>query len=136
MGRVISMLILLVLAGCGSTFDLEEPERVEIRGFDGFGTAGGEVLGTLSGTDAEEAADILDGANEQSGAVDMAEGDLHLVVGEEPERHFHLWLPEEGGGSVMEARDTHTLYSLSSGSTEDLRELLREADIAMEVRGE
>jgi hypothetical protein len=138
--RLIGSVLLLFTAGCGSmsdlggsTFDLGEADRIEVRSFDTFGGTGGNILAELEGEAAEETAGILSNARQESGVVDMAEGDLHLVVDGEPDRHIHLWLPEEGKAAVMDASDTHTLYTLSESRTEDLRDLLLDEGVNVET---
>ncbi len=68
--------------------------------------------------------EAVDDAEKQPGIVDMADPQYKIVLGEEI---YYLWLTRSDGtvGTIMNAEDTHTIYSLSKGSTTQLKELLQ-----------
>ena len=67
--------------------------------------------------------EAVDDAEKQPGIVDMADPQYKIVLGEEI---YYLWLTRSDGtvGTIMNAEDTHTIYSLSKESTTQLNELL------------
>jgi hypothetical protein len=69
--------------------------------------------------------DAIKGANKQPGIVDMADPQYKINHGDEI---YFLWLTSSDGtiGTIMNANDTHTIYTLSERSSDQLKELLVE----------
>ncbi|WP_108670419.1 hypothetical protein [Peribacillus acanthi] len=69
--------------------------------------------------------DVIKGANKQPGIVDMADPQYKINLGDEI---YFLWLARSDGtiGTIMNTKDTHTIYTLSERSTTQLKELLLE----------
>lgn len=67
--------------------------------------------------------DAVNGAEKQPGAVDMADPQYKINLGDEI---YFLWLTRSGGtiGIIMNRKDTQTIYSLSEKSTTQLNEIL------------
>lgn len=62
---------------------------------------------------------LMIGCSKEEGAVDMAEGDYDREEG------FHLWLSKEfPKGTVMDVKNTHTIYTLSRTDTKAMQELI------------
>jgi hypothetical protein len=59
-------------------------------------------------------------ANKEPGIVDMADPDYKVEFGEES---YFLWISEEHG-TIMNLKDTHTIYTLSKSSAKTINELL------------
>ncbi|WP_409271251.1 hypothetical protein V1499_17770 [Neobacillus sp. SCS-31] len=54
------------------------------------------------------------------GIVDVTFADFRMIAGEET---YDLWLREDSG-SIMNLKDTHTIYTLTAKSAKELNELL------------
>ncbi len=67
----------------------------------------------------------INGANKQPGIVDMAEPQFKINLGEES---YFLWITksDKTKGTIMNAEDTHTIYSLSENSSKELNKILIE----------
>ena len=67
--------------------------------------------------------EAIKSAEKQPGIVDMADPHFKMELGEDT---YFLWLTRSDGtiGTIMNAEDTHTIYSLSKKSTTQLKELL------------
>lgn len=59
-------------------------------------------------------------ANKMPGIVDMADPKYKVELGEES---YFLWIYEESG-TIMNLKDTHTVYTLSKSSAKMINELL------------
>ncbi|RDU36981.1 hypothetical protein DRW41_09800 [Neobacillus piezotolerans] len=62
----------------------------------------------------------INGANRIPGIVDVVFPDFRVIAGEEI---YDLWL-REVSGSIMNLKDTHTVYTLTPASAKELYELL------------
>ncbi|QED49082.1 hypothetical protein [Cytobacillus dafuensis] len=67
----------------------------------------------------------IKGANKQPGIVDVADPQYKINIGDEI---YFLWLTRSDGtvGTIMNAKDTHTIYTLSEHSTKKLKDILLE----------
>lgn len=65
--------------------------------------------------------EAIKGAEKQPGIVNMADPHFKMELGEET---YFLWL-NETSGTIMNANDTHTIYSLSKKSIIQLNEMLQ-----------
>ncbi|SDY93450.1 hypothetical protein SAMN05421736_104243 [Evansella caseinilytica] len=55
-------------------------------------------------------------SNKESGIVNMTNPQYQFSIGEET---YFLWITEESG-TIMNTKDTHTIYSLSSNSVKEI----------------
>lgn len=62
-------------------------------------------------------------AKKLPGIADMADPHYKVIVGDNEELYF-LWLHEKQG-TIMNLKDTHTIYSLSEPSVGKLNEILK-----------
>lgn len=60
-------------------------------------------------------------AKREPGIVNVVDADFRVVAGEET---YDLWLRGDSG-TIMDLKDTHTVYSLTAKSTKELNELLK-----------
>ena len=58
-------------------------------------------------------------AEKMPGKVDMADPEYKVEFGEES---YFLWISEESG-TIMNLKDTHTIYTLSKSSAKTINEL-------------
>ena len=58
-------------------------------------------------------------AEKKPGKVDMADPEYKVEIGSET---YFLWISEENG-TIMNLKDTHTIYTLSKNSTKTMNEL-------------
>ncbi|WP_078427473.1 hypothetical protein [Alkalihalobacterium alkalinitrilicum] len=59
-------------------------------------------------------------AVKQSGIVNMADPNYKVNLGE---KSYFIWI-SEGSGTIMNTKDTHTIYSLTNKSAEEVYELI------------
>ena len=74
-------------------------------------------------SDSKEITDIKEAVNSAeklSGIVDVAEPHYKIEIGEEA---YFLWLIEESG-TIMDVKDTNTVYKLSNKSVQRVNELI------------
>jgi phosphotransferase system IIB component len=74
-------------------------------------------------TDSEEINSIEEAfksAEKVAGIVDVTDPQYQVEIGE---KTYFLWLYEESG-SIMDAKDTHTIYRLSNKSVKEINELI------------
>jgi hypothetical protein len=64
--------------------------------------------------------EAVDNAEKQPGNVDMADPEFRIEIGEET---YFLWIDEKYG-TIMNTKDTHTIYSLSDNSIREVNGLL------------
>jgi hypothetical protein len=62
-------------------------------------------------------------ATKQPGIVDMADPQYKINIGDEI---YFLWLDRSDGtiGTIMNFKDTHTIYTLSESMTKELKDIL------------
>lgn len=76
--------------------------------------------------------EAIAGSVKQPGMVDMAEPQYRISLGEET---YFLWFTRLDGtmGTVMNAKDTHTVYTLSEDSTAQIKKLLLPFSVNIKV---
>ena len=64
--------------------------------------------------------EAVDNAEKQPGIVNMADPEFRIAIGEET---YFLWIDEKFG-TIMYTEDTHTIYSLSFSSVNQINEII------------
>jgi hypothetical protein len=64
--------------------------------------------------------EAVDNAEKQPGIVNMADPEFRIAMGEET---YFLWIDEKSG-TIMDTEDTHTIYSLSFSSVNQINEII------------
>lgn len=130
-GLLILTLLFMTLTACSGTFGMNTSEAtaVHVSEFKHFGSINQEE--SISFTDEEEIevfVGAFNSATEETGAVDMPEGDydVQIIFEDGDTKDFHLWIEDVGAGqgTIMSTEDTHKIYTLSRSNTESLKELL------------
>ncbi|WP_456274717.1 hypothetical protein [Bacillus sp. AK031] len=65
--------------------------------------------------------DAIHNAEKQSGIVDMADPEYKISLGNDT---YFLWM-SENSGTIMNSEDTHSIYTLSENSINQVNELLK-----------
>jgi hypothetical protein len=113
--KYIILLLSLMLLGACSNETLEEATIFDL-------VNGSEKVVLIDKASIEMIIDAINGAKKQPGIVDMADPQYKINLGEEI---YFLWLTRsnEKIGTIMNAKDTHTIYTLSEWSTKQLNKL-------------
>jgi hypothetical protein len=116
--KYIILLLSLMLLGACSNETLEEATIFDF-------VNGSDKVVLTDKASIEMIIDAINGAKKQPGIVDMADPQYKINLGEEI---YFLWLTRSDGtiGTIMNAKDTHTIYTLSERSTKQLINLLVE----------
>lgn len=106
MVSIVTLFMLLLVTGC--TMDsLEEVHLYEMKSFAEMKVDSLRVI-----TDSEEIAmwhKAIKDSVKQLGIVNMADPEYRVELGE---KAYFLWIGEEGG-TIMDMKETHTIYSLT-----------------------
>ncbi|WP_047984355.1 hypothetical protein [Ornithinibacillus californiensis] len=68
--------------------------------------------------------EAIDHAVQQPGIVDMANPEFRIEIGEES---YFLWIDEKSG-TIMNTKDTHTIYSLTDNAIKEVNDLVKETE--------
>lgn len=128
---VVIALLAIVLSSCmDEKLPDDELAKVSISKSTGFGSVNTHFIKEYED---EEFLEIFHGAIttavRNEGIVDMAapEFDLQVVDTAGNKHGYHLWLGQTGQNStLMDVKDTHTIYSISEDFTDSLSSLIRE----------
>ena len=108
---------LFFLGGCSS----KNIQKVDVYEMESFSDIKKDSL--TSFTDSKIVNDFVkafNNAGKRSGIADMADPEYKVEFGEES---YFLWISEESG-TIMNLKDTHTIYTLSNSSVKTVNELL------------
>lgn len=127
----ILLLSSFLLSGCSTdNFNIDQSDitKIEVNEFQQFGSASEQKhVRFEKQNDIDTIVDAINTASKEEGVVDMSEGDYDLLFhfDDDREEGFHLWLSEDfPQGTVMDIKDTHTIYTLSRTDTKAMQELI------------
>lgn len=126
------LLIPLILIGCQSTVDDETPNdeisKVSLSNSNTIGQINTDFFTVYEDEEVLETfQNIFTSAVKQEGIVDIAEPefDLEVIYKEGNKQEYHLWLGEKDEQStLMQVEDTHTIYTISEETTNQLIDLV------------
>ncbi|MGM0846475.1 MAG: hypothetical protein ACQEUT_15980 [Bacillota bacterium] len=110
------VLLSVALIGCQPQAELERLEKITIYKME---EASLKLVFQEPDT-IEMITEAINKAEKQSGIVNMADPQFKIVLGKEK---YFLWISEKSG-TIMNAEDTHTIYSLPQHSIKQVNELL------------
>jgi hypothetical protein len=127
MKKVLILFCLIIMAsimGCSST---DKVEKVTVYKMLSFSKIKPNSQITFTETKiVNEFVEAIDTASKELGSADMSDPHYKIELGEET---FFLWLfinkQENTKGTLMNTNDTHTTYSLSERSAENIQDLLK-----------
>lgn len=93
-----------------------EIERITIKRFDNKSKA----LVIEDTETIEMIKEAIDNSEKQPGLVNMSDPEFRMIIGEEI---YFLWVDEKSG-TIMNLKDSHTIYSLSDNSIKQINGLL------------
>lgn len=117
-------LISIVLFSCqqNNKSNIEGAEKVNIYEMKSFSEITEESLITI--TDLEEINSIekaIKGAEKVLGIVDVLDPHYQVDI---REKTYYLWIHNEESGTIMDAKDTNTVYTLSNKSVKKFNKLI------------
>ncbi|WP_231495888.1 hypothetical protein [Paucisalibacillus sp. EB02] len=115
-----SALILLIIGLIGCQSQVKEVEVVKIYQI-------GDRPNTIVIEDKETidtVKEAVNGANKEPGIVNMADPKYKIEIGEE---NYFLWI-DQNSGTIMNTKDSHTIYTLSDNSVEQIYQLISESN--------
>lgn len=112
------ILLLVILTGCTSS----KVEEIEIYHMGSFATISGELVGTLTKTyEINKLEKVFENAEKEAGVVDMAEPHYRIELDSDT---YYLWIDDEYG-TLMNSKDTHTIFKLTKSQTKTLNKFLQ-----------
>ncbi|MFS0687788.1 hypothetical protein AB1K89_00880 [Sporosarcina sp. 179-K 8C2 HS] len=108
---------LFFVSGCSS----KNIQKVDVYEMESFSDI--KIDSLISFTSSEVVNDFVkafNNAKKMPGIVDMASPQYKVEFGEES---YFLWINDESG-TIMNSKDTHTIYTLSKSSAKTINELL------------
>ncbi|WNF38774.1 hypothetical protein RJD24_10270 [Bacillaceae bacterium IKA-2] len=109
------IILLIMLVACSP----KSIDKVIIYEMENFSVVKEETaIGLTTKKEIEVFQNAFSSAVKQSGVVDMVDPNFKVDLGEET---YFLWI-SEGSGTVMNTKDTHTIYSLSKKSATEVYE--------------
>lgn len=125
--------ISVILIGCQSNDKNRLPDehvlKVSISKSNGFGKVNADFFTVYEDEDTLDLfRDAISSAVKKEGIADMVEPefDIKVVFKDGNKQGYHLWLGEKGQKStLMNVKDTHTIYSISETKTNPLIDLVK-----------
>lgn len=109
----------IALTGCNNSTEIKEVKLYEMNDFD---QEKENSLKTFNkSTEIKAFEEAFKQMKKQPGIVDMIEPEYKVEIGN---KTYFMWLSEEVG-TVMDAADTNTVYTLPEKTADSLKELLK-----------
>ena len=130
------LLFSMLLFGCSTNSlkaDIKEIEAVKIAHFNGFSTESKDFIVTFNEVEDKKVfVHAINSAVKLDGIADVTEADynIHLLSKDDQMEIFHLWLEEDfSDGSIMNVKDSSTLYKLTKKALNNMKDILSKVDL-------
>lgn len=115
---LITVFMFFMINGCSSN-EIERIQVYQMKSFIEFKDA--PIMSYTDTKDVQQIVDAFRSGKQEAGIVNMADPDYKVVIGKES---YYLWISDEHG-SIMNIKDTHTIFSLPENSVVNLKKLLK-----------
>ncbi|MFF2754443.1 hypothetical protein ACFVR1_11945 [Psychrobacillus sp. NPDC058041] len=115
---LLTIIFLVFMGGCASK---DNVKKIEIAQMIGFSEAITYPSMKITKTEEiEEFINAFNSAEKVPGIANTVNPDYQVIIGTE---NYYLWISDESG-TIMNIKDTHTVYSLSESSAQKIFDLL------------
>lgn len=117
-GVLLTLISLLILSGCVSKGNVEKIEIAQMIGFSEVITY--PSINITKTKEIEEFINAFNSAEKVPGIANTVDPDYQVILGTE---NYYLWISDESV-TIMNIKDTHTVYSLTESSAQKIIDLL------------
>lgn len=117
-GLVLSIAFGFLVAGCGQEVEHKSTEGKSINETEVVAIAKTNILKLKEPDEIETFTEAVNNSKQEPGIVNMSDPQYKFNLGE---KSYYLWINKESG-TIMNTNDTHTIYTLPSGSVEKVYE--------------
>lgn len=108
----------LLVSGCGKEAENKSTEGQSTNESEVVATSKTDVLKLKEPGEIEIFTEAVNNSKQEPGIVNMSDPQYTFKLGEES---YYLWIDKESG-TIMNTKDTHTIYTLPSSSIEKVYE--------------